>query len=62
VYGVYWKPNRQSSVTQMDAGKPLAGQQDVTCESLPNGDYKNCKFAMPCFAVISILMGDGNGD
>jgi hypothetical protein len=46
----------------MDAGKPLAGQQDVTCESLPNGDYKNCKFAMPCFAVISILMGDGNGD
>ena len=37
MYDVCWEPNCQSSVTQMDAGKPLAGQQDVTCESLLKG-------------------------
>jgi hypothetical protein len=47
VYDVYWEPNCQSSVTQMNARKPLSGQQDVTCASLLTEDYKNCEFASP---------------
>lgn len=42
VYDVYWEPNCQSTVTEMDAGNPLPGNQDVTCENLLRNDYLNC--------------------
>lgn len=43
VYDVSWDGNCRSSVSEMDAGKPLPDRGDVTCESLLMEDYKNCK-------------------
>lgn len=43
VYEVSWIKDCKSTVTEMNAGKPLADDPNVTCASLLKDNYSHCK-------------------
>lgn len=42
-YNIYWKDGCETDVTEVNAWTPLEGNEDATCESLLQDDYKQCK-------------------
>lgn len=66
LYDVYWIKDCKSTVSKMDAGKPLPDQPGVNCTSLLENDFANCKLmrqrklTLRCFAD-PIFAGDNGG-